>query len=378
MKRVLSFLLVLTLCAGLLAATVCAEALILRVPGKGVESVASHDAVTLDASAQQYYGAWTDDGLVVSSVKKEGFAPFKDKTPVYTYVLLDWADKVQLSLPFEGYVYACTRSAEDAEEAFLAGNWKAPAESFGICLSTETGCIVRENGEHSLAVAGGWEDFCLYVVEADAFGQPGTLRCIVQFTGGAKSKLPTYGDVTEADWFYEAAEKASELGLMTGKANRLFAPKDTLTRAELVTMLWRLDGSPEITPEKDFADFYLKDGASLPVWAKPAFVWAAYHKLVTGYEGGELRADEPISRQQTALLLYRYAVLTGNDEVEGGMGLKERDDYGEIADYAMPGMTWAFYNGLLTGSDNRVCPRAPITRAEAAALLVRFAEKYAK
>lgn len=378
MKRAVCLILAVCLCAGLLAVTASAEALLLWLPGKGVESISSHEAVTMDASAQQYYGAWKDGTLCVSSTKAEGFEAFKDKTPVYTYTLLDWADKVQLNLPYKAFVYAYTRSAEDKEETFLAGQWKAPAESYGICLSTENGCIVGENGEHSLAVAGGWADFCLYVVEADAFDQPAALRCVVQFTGGAASKLPTYRDVTEKDWFYEAVEKATALGLLSGKGNGLFAPRDTLTRAELVTMLWRLAGSPEITPEKDFADFYLQNGGVLPAWSKQAFVWAVFHGLVTGYEDGDLRANEPICRQQTAVLLYRYAVLTGNDEVEGGMGLKERDDYGEIAEYAMSGMEWAFYNGLLEGSDNRVRPLAPITRAEAAALLVRFADKYAK
>lgn len=192
-------------------------------------------------------------------------------------------------------------------------------------------------------------------------------------------KMPetgSFSDVTTADWFFESVEKAAELGLMEGKADGCFKPYDELTRAELVTILWRLAGEPEVTPEKDFADFYFQGVDPMPEWSETAFLWACHNGIVTGYENKMLRAEEPVSRQQTAVLLYRFAQYMG-ETTEASGELDGVADAALVAGYALPAVTWAYTNGIMEGYADSLLPCAFTTRAAAAALLVRFAEKYA-
>ena len=180
-----------------------------------------------------------------------------------------------------------------------------------------------------------------------------------------QAPLP-FHDVTEGDWFYDAVRYAYENGLMDGVGDNLFAPNSETTRAQLVTILYRLAGEPEPGGDSGFAD------VAAGTWYTDAVAWAAENGIVNGVSDTEFAPGEDITREQLAAILYRYAAYQG-------YGVSQRADllgFGDaesISGYAQEALSWAHAQGLVLGfEDGSLRPQGTASRAQIAAVLMRF------
>ena len=160
-----------------------------------------------------------------------------------------------------------------------------------------------------------------------------------------------------------------ENGLMAGVSADRFEPNGTLTRGEAVTALWALEGRPVVNYLMDFSD--VDPAASYG----EAVRWAASEGIAGGYGGGLFGPDDPITREQLAVMLYRYARHEGYDTAQGGMAVREFADYDQIAGYAAEAMTWAVEAGVLTATSlDTLAPGQAATRVQAAQALLALSQ----
>ena len=181
----------------------------------------------------------------------------------------------------------------------------------------------------------------------------------------AEAPLP-FPDVTEGDWFYDAVRYAYETGLMDGVEDNLFAPNSETTRAQLVTILYRLAGQPAVSGNLPFTD--VESGT----WYTDAVAWAAQNGIVNGVSDTEFAPGDDITREQLAVILYRYAAYQGYD-VSQRADLSGFGDASSISDYAQEALSWAHAQGLVLGfEDGSLRPQGTASRAQIAAVLMRF------
>ena len=179
-----------------------------------------------------------------------------------------------------------------------------------------------------------------------------------------------FTDVSEKDWFYGDVMFVYENGLMLGTSKTLFSPHGTATRGMMATILWRMEGSPAPKGKNSFTD--VEDGK----WYADAITWTAENGIFAGYGKDKFGPDDPITREQLAAIFYRYADYKGYDLTVKG-NLDTFKDADKITDYAKTVMQWAVGSGLVKGkSGNLLDPQGTATRAEIAAMLHRFIEKY--
>ena len=179
-----------------------------------------------------------------------------------------------------------------------------------------------------------------------------------------------FTDVSEKDWFYSDVMFVYENGLMLGTSKTLFSPHGTATRGMMATILWRMEGSPVPKGKNSFAD------VEAGKWYADAITWTAENSIFAGYGKDKFGPDDPITREQLAAIFYRYADYKGYDLTVKG-NLDKFKDADKITDYAKTAMQWAVGSGLVKGkSGNLLDPQGTATRAEIAAMLHRFIEKY--
>ena len=178
-----------------------------------------------------------------------------------------------------------------------------------------------------------------------------------------------FNDVKADDWFYANVQYVVENKLMNGVAVDKFAPNDTLTRAMLVTVLYRNEGEPAVNKSMPFAD------VDMGAYYASAVIWAKQNGIVNGVTKTEFAPDEKITREQIAAIMFRYAQYKGMEAVT----LEENlhfDDANEISEYAVSAMNWAVGKGLMKGkSATTINPKDNATRAEIAAILQRYIEE---
>ena len=178
-----------------------------------------------------------------------------------------------------------------------------------------------------------------------------------------------FTDVSENAWYYEAVKYAYDNGLMNGISATTFAPGGTLSRAMLAQVLWNLEGSPEVSSITEYSD------VASDAWYYDAVQWATAEGIVDGYGNGIYGSEDDITREQMAAMLYRYAQYKGYDVSQAGMEVREFTDYDQISGWALEGMTWAVNAGIISGvGSNTLNPLGTASRAEAAAMLMRFLE----
>ena len=179
-----------------------------------------------------------------------------------------------------------------------------------------------------------------------------------------------FTDVSEKDWFYGDVMFVYENGLMLGTSKTLFSPHGTATRGMMATILWRMEGSPAPKGKNSFTD------VEAGKWYADAITWTAENGIFAGYGKDKFGPDDPITREQLAAIFYRYADYKGYDlTVKGNPDTFKDAD--KITDYAKTAMQWAVGSGLVKGkSGNLLDPQGTATRAEIAAMLHRFIEKY--
>lgn len=191
--------------------------------------------------------------------------------------------------------------------------------------------------------------------------------------GGDSGQEPDEGsvvlpfmDVKETDWFYEAVRYVYARGMMGGTGANTFSPGATTTRAMIVTILYRLEGAPE-GPGSVFTD--VPDGQ----YYTGAVGWAASAGVVNGYGDGTFQPDAPITREQMAAILCRYAQYKGVD-VSRRAGLTRFPDSAKVSPYAVDAMGWAVEVGLIGGMDGLLAPGGSATRAQIATILMRLCQ----
>ena len=179
-------------------------------------------------------------------------------------------------------------------------------------------------------------------------------------------------DVPAGAWYEDAAAYVYEHGLMEGTSDTMFSPDMTTSRAMIATILWRLSGSPVVNYAMDYTDV---DPAA---WYGEAVRWATSEGVVSGYGNGLFGANDPITREQFAAMLWRYAQTQGYDVSIGEeTNILSYTDALDVAEYAIPAMQWACGAGIISGTgDNMLSPRGSAIRAQAAAMLMRFCEAY--
>lgn len=179
--------------------------------------------------------------------------------------------------------------------------------------------------------------------------------------------LSYYPDVPPDAWFFDDVVKATEYGILNGKEDGIFDPNGNTTRAEAAKVLFTISGDDRVAYSPIFND------VPNSVWYAPAVMWAARNDVVNGYEDNTFRPDAQITRQDFVVLLYRYL---GSPATNGDV-LKGYSDYKRIPPYAINALEWGVEVGLLRGYENNTLrSENNVSRAELAALIVRFYEKF--
>ncbi len=208
-----------------------------------------------------------------------------------------------------------------------------------------------------------------YTVTVTTAALPTPIKPAVDNTKPAsdsKPKLP-FTDVSTSDWSYSDVMFVYENGLFSGTDSRSFSPNASMTRAMLVTVLYRLEGEPAGTGSSSFSD------VSSGSYYEKAVAWAAANGIVTGTGSTSFSPDAKVTREQLAAILYRYAQYKKLD-TDAGAKLDSFSDAGNVSGYASEALSWAVSEGLINGASGRLMPKGDATRAQVAAILHRFVE----
>ena len=188
-------------------------------------------------------------------------------------------------------------------------------------------------------------------------------------TPPAQEVLP-FADVAKDQWFYDAVEYVYSKELMDGVSETAFAPDATLSRGMVATVLYRLAGEPASAGESAAFPDVTSDA-----WFAKAVSWASAEQIVTGYDDGKFYPDGNITREELAVMLWRYAKAAGKDTGTTG-DLSAFSDTAAVSSWAVKALTWCVEQGILTGRDSGILdPGGTATRAEAAAILMRYSQK---
>ncbi len=230
--------------------------------------------------------------------------------------------------------------------------------AFSVANNIDTGKLMDEAVvEYITEELGG-------VVSAEQYGEP---QGRITVKAAEESALP-FTDVAADDWFFDAVKAVYEAELMGGVSDTEFAPDVNMNRAMLVTMLYRLEGSPEV--ETAVSDVFTDcaDGE----WYADAVIWANANGIVEGRSETEFAPNDTMTRQEMAAILYRYEVFKGAEEVEAAE--LEYADADAIADWAESAVVYCTDAGLMSGvSDTEFAPAGSATRAMGATVLMRLA-----
>ena len=199
-----------------------------------------------------------------------------------------------------------------------------------------------------------------------------TIPMLTACDGGNGCPSKAYVDVPdESHWAHVGIDFVLKTGLFYGTSETTFAPDATMTRAMLVTVLYRLEGKPETTAENPFED--IADGE----WYTDAVVWAAANGIVTGVKDGIFNPDGEITREQMAAILFRYTKFKGLPLNDGDY-VEEYPDIDKVSPYAAEAMRWANAEGLINGMGSgetvTLAPDGNATRAQVAAIFMRYVQ----
>ncbi len=200
-----------------------------------------------------------------------------------------------------------------------------------------------------------------YEAETDAATEPTTTVC----DGGSDCPSRQFVDIDTNAWYHLAVDYAVTKGLMNGVGGSSFAPNANLSRAMLAQILYNQEGTPAVSSTADFTD--VAEG----MWYTNAIAWASANRIVSGYGDGQFGPNDNITREQLAVMLYRYA---GSPSANGSVSsFVDADD---ISEYAVDAMVWAVSNEIMKGKGaNNLDPSGLATRAEVAQMLKNYLDK---
>ena len=254
---------------------------------------------------------------------------------------------------------AAEEAQRKAEEAALAAAKYAAAYELAQLQQNGEGLTghAKEAYDKALADAAAAIEAAKTPAEVDA-----ALAAAREALNNALCPSAAFTDVEENVWYHEGIDFMVRNGYMNGVAADTFDVEGSLTRAQLVTILYRIAGEPETSAAIPFAD--VADGQ----WYTKAIVWAAENGIVKGVTETTFAPDDPITREQIAVILYRYA---HEENTEDGK-LTSFPDAKDISGYALEAMNWAVARGLINGSDGKLLPQDTATRAQIAVILARY------
>ena len=205
-----------------------------------------------------------------------------------------------------------------------------------------------------------------------AFSHASDYAIVIDTDSHELVELP-FTDVPEGAWYEDAAAYVYKHGLMAGTSATTFAPEVTTSRTMIATILWRMAGSPVVNYAMNYTD------VAQGQWCSEAIRWATSEGVVTGYGNGLFGTNDPITREQLATMLWRYAQTEGYDVSIGeDTNILSYTDVADLSEYAIPAMQWAVGAGIIngTGDGSTLSPQGQATRAQAAVMLMRFCEEY--
>ena len=201
-----------------------------------------------------------------------------------------------------------------------------------------------------------------------------TIRAIFVQTGETPASLP-FTDVPETSWYHAAVKYVYENGLMNGASATAFTPRAAASRGMITTILWRLAGSPAAMRGAAFSDV---SALSADAYYAGAVAWAAEQGIVSGYDSHTFGPNDPVTREQLAAVLHRFAGFMGYDTAASG-SLDRFSDRGNAGAWAVDPLVWAADKGILSGKgEGLLDPKGTASRAETAAMLMRFCQSIAK
>lgn len=292
------------------------------------------------------------------------------------------AEKLVLGMPLYGYIYQGVSRAQDGlysgfdsarsvawdkvkgEYLERPGYRQLRHREAEVPYLSGNGCFLSYDDEASIAAKAELARDCglggvgFWELSQDREGDLIQSACSAWRGGG-------FSDVPAGAWYAGAVEAVCEAGLMQGTGAGTFAPGAAVTRGQIAAILYRLAGSPGIYGSS-FSD--VRTGA---YYAK-AVAWAARRGVVEGFPDGTFRPDQPVSRQQRAAVLWRYAKLERADSGKRA-GLEDYRDAGEVGAYAGEALSWALAEGVLQGTkEGNLLPQGQAARGQTAVLLERF------
>ena len=169
-----------------------------------------------------------------------------------------------------------------------------------------------------------------------------------------------YSDIAGDEWFVEAVDELSQMGIMSGVEEGVFGPYLPVTRATVILVLWRLEGSPDAAVEAPFPD--------VEPWFATAAAWAKGYGIATGYLDGRFGGRDVVSREQMACFLYRYAQYKGEPLAQGALGMFS--DAADISEWAQEAVAHVTGLGIMQGGDGGRLDPAGITNRAALAVMI--------
>ena len=309
------------------------------------------------------------NAVVGNQVEAVGLASYdntfvlSDGTPVYPRIRIRDRDDVVCSKS-DSKIWSVTLVTDGG--TINSGNVTAYIEGVGAVLPTDVtrrnyiflGWFTANNIRVTEISAADSGDKIFYAHWMAAGAIPGIIDAI--------GDSMRFDDVTKGDWFYKDVEYVYNEGIMDGVSKREFAPNETLTRAMIVKILYRIEGEPAGDRSSDFND--VESGR----WYTGAVAWAAEKEIVKGYGNGKFGPNDPVTREQLAAILYRYTQYKGWSTTAASGSLKGFADAASVSSYAVDAMNWAVDEGLLKGANNKLSPKSTATRAQVAAIIHRY------
>ena len=329
-----------------------------------------------DGETTYYTVTWYLDGRAVRETYAKGEIPsFKGSTDkaddaLYSYVFAGWTPRILPVTADAFYTALYTKVLREADVYTVTWvvDGKQTTEEYA---EGETpvfkGSTDKADDAQYCYLFSGWSP-ALAEVTAD-------VTYTAQYTRYALTNFSGFADVTGDDWFYAEVNRAAQLGLFNGVGEAHFDPEGQVSRAMLVTVLYRLAGEPEVDFKTCFLD--VKKGQ----WYSEAVIWAYEEGITMGTDAAHFSPDAAVTREQTATFLCRYAQWEGYD-VSARADLSGFPDADTVSAYAGDAVSWAVANGLISGSTQNgsdyLLPGGTAIRAQAAAIMVRFFNAFVK
>ncbi len=233
-----------------------------------------------------------------------------------------------------------------------------------VTLTDNTFVLVADNAQHTIQATDKAGNTTMVTITVNVPEDP-------DCDGGTDCPSSAFTDLDTTAWYHLYTDYVIEHRLMQGYSDEIFAPHDSMTRAMMVQVLYNLEGRPAVSGTKPYTD------TPEDAWYFDAVLWADQNGLIKGYGNGRFGPNDAVSREQMAVIFYRYSEFKGHSLTEG-----EYDhftDGDDVSPYARRAMRWAVGNGLIIGDSNGcLCPKDNSARVEFAAVLQRFMETIAK